>query len=207
MNSLAIYGAGGHGKVIADAAELCGWKKILFFDENHVNQTHNGPWPVVGDFEELSKRLPEFKGVIIAIGNNLIRLEKHNQLLKLGANIVSIIHPSATISPYANIGLGSVVVAGAVINPFSKVGDAAIINTSASVGHDCELGNAVHICPGTRLAGHVSIGESSWIGVGSSVVQEVSITNNVYIGAGSVVVKDIEESGTYFGVPAKLIKS
>ena len=69
------------------------------------------------------------------------------------------------------------------------------------------MANGVHICPGTHIAGNVTIGEASWVGIGCSIIQQLSITDHVYIGAGSVVVKDIEESGTYFGVPAKLIKS
>ena len=33
MNCLAILGASGHGKVVAEIAELQGWKKIVFFDD------------------------------------------------------------------------------------------------------------------------------------------------------------------------------
>ncbi len=33
MKRLAILGASGHGKVVAEIAELCGWGKIHFFDD------------------------------------------------------------------------------------------------------------------------------------------------------------------------------
>ena len=33
MRSLAILGRGGHGKVVAEAALLSGWKSISFFDD------------------------------------------------------------------------------------------------------------------------------------------------------------------------------
>lgn len=34
---LAILGAGGHGRVVADCAEAAGWDRFVFFDDNpHV---------------------------------------------------------------------------------------------------------------------------------------------------------------------------
>src|SRR5690606_24126355 len=33
MIRLAILGASGHGKVVADCAELCGWSVVEFFDD------------------------------------------------------------------------------------------------------------------------------------------------------------------------------
>ena len=207
MNKLAIYGAGGHGKVIADAAELQGWKTIHFFDEKYPDTTCHGVWEIVGDFARLCGVLGSYDGVIVAIGNNVIRLEKQRSLQALGARLISIIHPQAIVSPYASIGLGCVVFAGAVVNAFTSIGEAVIINTGASIDHDCVLSDGVHICPGTRLAGNVSVGEASWIGIGSSVIQQVNIANNVLIGAGSVVVRNIKQSGTYFGTPAKFVKN
>ena len=206
MNKLAIYGAGGHGKVIADTAELLGWQTIHFFDENHSNYPQHELWDVVGGFVELSEKLDEYDGVVVAIGNNKIRFTKYSQLKSLGAQLVSLIHPQATVSRRATIGSGSVVFAGAVINAFTKIGEASIINTSASVDHDCDLGDAVHICPGTHLAGNVTVGNFSWIGLGSSVIQQIHIANDVFVGAGSVIIDNIGRSGKYFGIPAKLIE-
>ncbi len=33
MSRLAVLGASGHGKVVADCAELVGWSDIVFFDD------------------------------------------------------------------------------------------------------------------------------------------------------------------------------
>ena len=206
MNKLAIYGAGGHGKVIADTAELLGWQIIHFYDENHSNYPQHELWDVVGGVVELSERLGEYDGVIVAIGNNKIRLTEYNQLKKLGAQLITLVHPQAIVSRRATLGNGSVVFAGAVVNAFTKIGEASIINTSASVDHDCDLGDAVHICPGTHLAGNVTVGDFGWIGLGSSVIQQIDITNDVFVGAGSVIVDNIERSGTYFGNPARLVE-
>lgn len=204
---LAILGASGHGKVLADIAELTGWKKIVFFDDAWPEKTSNGAWQVIGDTQMLLNNINNYQGVIVAIGNNKVRQKKLQQLDSAGAKIITLIHPSATVSRYAQIGLGSVIVAGAVINPDCVIGSGAIINTCSSVGHDCTLGNAVHICPGARLAGGAEIGDRAWVGVGSSVRQLITVGADAVVGAGSVVVKNVLANAVVVGNPAKpLIK-
>ena len=200
---LAILGASGHGKVLADIAELTGWEKIDFFDDAWPERKNNGAWQVIGDTQKLLDSLKAYDGVIVAIGNNKIRQQKLQQLDSAGAKIITLIHPSATVSRYTEIGLGSVVVAGAVINPDCNIGSGVIINTCSSVGHDCALGDAVHVCPGARLAGGTVVGERAWIGVGSSVRQLIRIGSDAIVGAGAAVVQDVLPNITVVGVPAR----
>jgi len=46
MKRLAILGASGHGKVVADTAECCGWQAVEFFDDAWPQRQGNGAWPV-----------------------------------------------------------------------------------------------------------------------------------------------------------------
>ncbi|MGP5404259.1 acetyltransferase [Psychrobacter celer] len=200
---LAILGASGHGKVLADIAELTGWEKIDFFDDAWPERKNNGAWQVIGDTQKLLDSLKAYDGVIVAIGNNKIRQRKLQQLDSAGAKIITLIHPSATVSRYTKIGPGSVVVAGAVINPDCIIGSGAIINTCSSVGHDCTLGDAVHVCPGARLAGGSEVNDRAWIGVGSSVRQLIRIGSDAIVGAGAAVVQDVLPNITVVGVPAR----
>mgnify|MGYP000002683585 CR=1 FL=1 len=57
MNNLAILGASGHGKVIADSAESVGWKNIVFYDDAWPKDKTNGIWPVIGNTKNLIKKL------------------------------------------------------------------------------------------------------------------------------------------------------
>jgi sugar O-acyltransferase (sialic acid O-acetyltransferase NeuD family) len=202
MKRLAILGAGGHARVVADAAEAYGWAEISLFDDAWPNVAA-GPWPVLGSGSDLEARLVQFDGVVIAIGANAVRLDKQRRLLERDAPLVSIIHPAATVSRHALLGAGSVVFAGAVINPGVETGNAVIINTAATIDHDCRLGDAVHISPGAHVAGGVRIGDESWIGIGASVKELISIGARVKVGAGSAVVASIADNMKVVGIPAR----
>jgi sugar O-acyltransferase (sialic acid O-acetyltransferase NeuD family) len=202
MRKLAIYGAGGHGRVVADTASMLDWNEIIFFDDSWPQHQNNSTWPIVGNYENLLANLTQYDGVIVAFGNCAMRLEKTRELNALHAPIVSIIHPQAFVSPNSILGNGSVVFAGAVINIEAKVGEATIINSGATVDHDCIIGSGAHVSPGANLSGGVEIGEASWIGVGSCILQGIRIGANVMIGAGAVIIKDVPDGVTMIGVAA-----
>lgn len=206
MKRLALLGASGHGKVVADTAECSGWQTVEFFDDAWPQLQNNGHWKVVGDSGALISRITEFDGVVVAIGNNAIRTTKMAELQSAGALLVTLIHPSAIVSNYASIGCGVVIFANVVVNADANVGFGSILNTGCSVDHDCVLGCAVHVSPGAHLAGGVIVGDESWIGIGASVRQLITIGKRVVIGAGAAVVDDIADGLVVAGVPAKRIK-
>ena len=202
MKRLAILGASGHGKVVADIAECCGWDEVVFFDDAWPKVSLNGHWTVEGDSQALVERMSSFAGVIVAIGNNAVRAEKLRWLSDKSAPLVTLVHPSAMVSGYVELGIGAVVMPGVVVNVSSRIGDGVILNTGCSIDHDCTLGDHVHIGPGARLAGGVQVGEQSWVGIGAAVKQLVKIGQRVTVGAGAVVVSDLPDDITAVGVPA-----
>lgn len=207
MKRLAILGGGGHGRVVADVAEASGrWDDIVFYDDAWPQRQENGPWKVNGAIQSFFELRPGTCDVVVAIGDNALRAQIAMQLCDAGFPLVSVIHPTASISRHALIGPGTVVFAGAVVNIGAVVGTACIINTRAIVEHDCVLGAAVHVSPGANLAGVVTIGDTSWVGIGACVRQQITIGRNVMIGAGAVVVKSLPDGVTVVGNPARLMK-
>jgi len=203
MKKLAIVGASGHGKVVADTAELCGWIDISFFDDMWPLRLDNGAWAVVGTFDHLIERLRDFDAVVVAIGNNLIRQNKLSALVLSGAVLATLVHPGAYVSQYATVGAGTVIFAGAVLNAGASVGVGGILNTGCSVDHDCILAESVHISPGARLAGGVFLGDRVWVGIGACVKQMVAIGSDAIVGAGAAVLADVASGATVVGVPAR----
>ena len=198
MNRLIIIGASGHGKVVADIAELNGYSDIVFLDDDASIKDCAG-YPVVGK----STEAPE-GDVFVAIGN----VSHRKRLMAFYADRTQpmLIHPSAVIAKDAEIGKGTAVMAGAVINPGTVIGKGVIVNTSSSVDHDCVVEDLVHVSVGAHLSGTVTVGEGTWVGVGAVVSNNINICSNCMIGAGAVVIKDILEPGTYVGVPAKKMR-
>ncbi|WP_303285432.1 acetyltransferase [Marinobacter sp. SS8-8] len=203
MKRLAILGASGHGKVVADAAELSGWDDVIFYDDAWLGIETNGAWPVNGGSRELIESLGSYDGIVVAIGDNTVRLEKLIELEAGNAPLVVIIHPSAQVSRYAKVSPGTVILANSVVNAGAELGKGCIINTGSVVEHDCTLAGGVHVSPNAALAGGVVVGRASWIGIGAAVKQLVSIGDGVIVGMGAVVTRNMPDGVVAFGSPAR----
>ena len=202
--SLAVLGAGGHGRSVADVAEACGWKVDMYDDSMWPAATTCGPWTIVGNLDTLIARLGEHAGVAVAIGDCAARLRITRRLQASGVHLPPLVHPSAWVSPHAKrLGAGCVVLAGAAINVGAAVGQACIVNTGATVDHDCTLAAGVHISPGAHLAGGVTVGECTWVGIGAAVKQGVCLGGHAVVGAGAVVVSTVSDGVCVIGCPAK----
>ncbi|HAU53119.1 MAG TPA: acetyltransferase [Sphingobacterium sp.] len=193
-----LFGASGHGKVIAEIAE-CNNLKIEGFIDTDLNKSSLLGYTV---FHKIPDGLVE---VIIAIGNNEIRKRIVNGTSSF--TYPTLIHTDANISRYSTIGNGTVVMAGATVNVDVNVGHHCIINTNASVDHDCIIEDFVHLSPNVALAGNVHVGEGTHIGIGACVIQGITIGKWVKIGAGAVIIKDIPDGCTVVGNPGRIIKN
>lgn len=202
---LAILGASGHGKVVAEIALECGWSEVVFFDDAWPELTLNGCFDVVGNTAALAEQIRNFDGIHVAIGSNRVRLEKLEFFRSRGATLPALVHPRSVISKSASLGDGTVVMSGSVVNADTTISNACILNTGSTVDHDCTLEEGVHVSPGVNVAGGVKIGRLSWVGIGAAVIQCVSIGSDVVVGAGSIVLSDVPDGVHVAGVPARPI--
>lgn len=209
MTRLVILGAGGHGRVVADAAQAAGtWTDIVFADDRWPEVQSSGSWKVcttVKGYVDGPHNGDD--AAIVAIGNNALRLAILDRLIKQGCRVATVLHPRAIISPSARVADGTVVCAGAILNPDCNIGRAVIVNTGAIVEHDCSLGDAVHAAPGVKMAGGVQVGDRTWLGIGCTIVENTRIGVDTIVGAGAVVVRDVASRVTVVGVPARNLAS
>lgn len=207
---VAVYGSGGHGKVVADAVTATGVHDLVGFldDDPHTSDRTIEDRPVLavgGDLADVAREL-KLEGVALGVGDNEVRHQIVQQSTDVGLALIPVTHPAATVAPSVEVGAGVVALAGSVVNPFARLEEGVVVNTSASVDHDCKVRRFSHLWPGAHLAGNVEVGEFSYIGMGASVIQNVTIGKRVTVGAGAVVLQDLEDDITAVGVPAKRIK-
>jgi sugar O-acyltransferase (sialic acid O-acetyltransferase NeuD family) len=206
---VVIAGAGGHGRVVADALQAACAAGIFlgFLDDNQeLKGLKAGGFPVLGppaSIPGLYQKHPALLA-LVAIGDNSRRKITAEELSRSGVKFTKVIHPRATIAAGVSIGQGTVVLAGAVINSGARIGCHVIINTSAIVEHDCIIEDYTHISPGAKLGGGACIGEGAWIGIGAVVLPGRKVGSRALVGAGAVVVRDIPANVVARGMPARI---
>lgn len=202
---LAIYGAGGHGRVVADAAVCAGWEVSVFIDDDCPKSRAPSFAPVVTWRQFLRDHVGSNRAVkvVVAVGDASVRRELTNRVMDAGLGLAVVVHPSASVARSASLGEGTVVIAQAAVGPDAKIGRGCIINTSASVDHDCIIGDFVHVAPGAHLGGTVTVGDMAWIGIGASVREGITVGQGAFVGMGAAVVCDVAPDTTVVGVPSK----
>jgi len=185
-----IFGAGGHGMVVAETALENGFKLSGFLDDDE------GKWEnTILGFKVLGgKRLVKpGDSVILGIGSNLQRRKVGEWLEKMGAHLFGVSHPGASISNSSVVGPGVVIIGHSVVNAAATIGKGAILNTNSTVDHECTISDYVHIAPGVNLAGNVTVGANSFIGIGTKVIPGITIGKDCIIGAGCVILKNVAD--------------
>jgi sugar O-acyltransferase (sialic acid O-acetyltransferase NeuD family) len=203
--TLLVFGAGGHAKVVIDAAEKQGYRHIIVADDaEELRGKSLMGYAILGGREVL--RALDFRSyAIAAVGSNAARGHVADWLAAQGFVPVSIVHPSSQIARGARIGAGSLLVAGSIVNSDAVLGANVIVNTCATVDHDCLVGDNVHIAPGVHLCGEVAVGSGTLLGVGAVVVPGVRIGAGCLIGAGATVIRDVPDGARVAGTPAHVI--
>lgn len=203
--NLVILGAEGHARLVAETAEISGWKVTGLISPQPTSLADNR-FEVMSNIEQVN---PLTTFLALGIGSNFRRDQALKEVLRVhpGVAIVSIVHPTASVSPSAKLETGSVLLAHASVGPQSVVGRGCILNTGASLDHDSKMGDFASLGPGARTGGNVNIGDRTMIGLNSGILQGRSVGHDSVIGAGSLVTEDIESEVVAWGSPCRVIRS
>jgi sugar O-acyltransferase (sialic acid O-acetyltransferase NeuD family) len=118
----------------------------------------------------------------------------------------SIIHPSASISNFAQLGVGCVVLQQAVIASNARVGKHVMILPGAVISHDCNVGDYSSIASGVCISGNAYISRCCYLGANSCIIGGVTIGSNSLIGMGSTVLGDVEANSVMVGCPSRFLR-
>ncbi|MEA2318887.1 MAG: hypothetical protein QOD44_3076 [Solirubrobacteraceae bacterium] len=202
-----LYGAGGHGRAVAEVVRREGRYRIAaFLDDAQTGSI--GDTPVIGGRAALAE-LAE-RGIVsgfVSVGNNADRELITTLAEAAGLTLVTLVDPAAVVASDAVVGAGSILMPMSLAGAASRIGRGAIINTAASVDHDCTVEDFAHLASGVHLSGGCHIGTRSFVGTGASLGGAVRIGARAIIGAGAAVVSDIPAGVVAAGVPARQISS
>lgn len=204
---IAILGNGGHSKVIQDMIACYeDYEIIAILDDKYefISKLNDIIYAPLFYINEMIKW--DIK-IVIAIGDNHTRRMFSKKINIDQSQYLTLIHPTAVISPTVEIGHGTVVMPQALINAGSIIGNHCIINTGSIIEHDNLIGNYTHICPNATLTGNVAVGEGVQIGASATVIPGVNIGHWSLVGAGSTVIKDIPAHRKAVGSPTRLLNS
>ncbi len=202
---LLVIGGGGHGRVVAETAQLSGlFERIAVIDEKAVEG-----WrlPLIECYasERHIAAHPEEWCFVVAIGHAPTRRRLFSSYSLAGFRAACVIHPGASVSRSAELGEGVAVLAGAIVAAQARIGQGAIVNHNAVVEHDCHLGAFAHMAPGSVMAGGSSLGDESFLGACASIRHGIAVGSGITIGNGAAVIHSLDQPGIYVGVPARLM--
>lgn len=205
---LILVGGGGHCKSVIEAAVEAGYKIAGILEIPSLLGTAVLDYKVTGTDDDIAKLAADHDFVITvgSISDCSLRHILADRIENAGGCLATVIAPTATVSRYASVAQGCVVLHHATINAGASIGRNCIINTGAIIEHECSIGDFTHVSTAAVVNGDCHIGKNCLIGSNSVVINCTSIIDNTVIGAGAVVVSSITHPGTYVGNPAKEIK-
>lgn len=200
-----ILGAGRHGRNVADTVLWSGGTVLGFLDDTKPRGALVDKLEVLGGFDLMrDAELLRRAAVHVAIGNPIIRKRLTEDLTARGAVLASAIHPSAVISPHAQLGAGIYMGPFVRVSPGARLGAGCLIDPLCTIGGGCDLGDFVMLAAHCSLIADARIGAGTFVGTQASIAG-VSVGAGCIIGAGSVVLRDLPDGVRAFGTPARIV--
>ncbi|HYL78865.1 MAG TPA: acetyltransferase [Bryobacteraceae bacterium] len=205
---LLILGAGGASREIAGAVADVNraeprWKLLGFLDDDPAKQdTHIDGLRVLGTIDSARRSTARIVIGVARWQNPCVRRNIVERLALPRERYATIIHPSASVSPYAQVGNGTAILQNVVITPGTAIGDHVLVMQNVTMAHDQVVEDFVTIAPGAVIAGAVRLKQGCYIGARSVIMNGVTVNEGALVGIGSVVLRDVPAGRTASGNPA-----
>jgi sugar O-acyltransferase (sialic acid O-acetyltransferase NeuD family) len=209
MEDLIILGAGGTSREIADTVGDINrierrWNLLGFLDDDAAKYGKAvAGLPVLGAIDCARQYAARFIIGVARAGDSWRRRRIVERLALTRERFATIIHPSATVSRSATIGVGTAILYNSVVTTDVTIGDHVIIQYNVTVSHDAVIGDFVTMAPGSLIAGSVRLGAGAYLGAGSQVINDVTVNEAAVVGLGAAVIRDVMAGETVAGNPAR----
>jgi len=206
---ILIAGTGGFAKEVLCLIDDLGLldKVEAFIEPDFIFENYSKPFSIQGiPVKPYSYLKPKKHLVTVAIGESKIREKIVTNQLPSNTNYISLIHPSAVISKWNEIGEGAIICAGTIITCDVSIGKFSHLNLQTTIGHDSVIGDYFTSAPSVNISGNCTIGNHVYFGTAAVIKQGLTVAKNTTIGMGAIVTKNIQEEGhTFVGNPAKIL--
>ena len=167
---LLMVDAGGHGRSVAEPAELSGqFEGVWFLDDSLAAGDTSLGVPVLGPVASMEYHRAVATQAIVAIGNNAVGEKLMQQLAAAGFVFATVVHPRVIVLPSAVLGAGSAVMAGAIVGTEARLGVFAIVNCGAVVDHHVTVEDFGHLGVNPSMAGGAVLGRGAWMQAGAAL--------------------------------------
>lgn len=183
MEKLLLVGAGGFGRVVLEHASM--QYDCAFLDDG--DKKYVDGIPVIGSTADIEKFFPEYRLLLVTIGNNTLRRKLYNRAKAAGYTFPNVILPSAYVSSHAHIGSGCVILNNVVIQNNAKCGDGCILNPGVELHHDSSIGSYCLIYTNSVVRSLTHVGDQVWIGSNVTVSTSATVPDDAKIEDGSVI--------------------
>lgn len=191
-------------KVVLDMPETTGERDMPLAQRLQALAAH-GQQPQLLEFEQFAPEPDEVYLLGPTTPTRAALADKIRQ--RFGLDFLTLIHPTAYVSPLATLAPGVFVGANSVIGPGVHLAEHVFVNRGVTIGHDTRIGAFSRIQPGSNLGGLSRIGHSVTVAIGATLIERLVIGDNAFIGAGAVVTNDVEADVLVVGIPAKFKKN
>lgn len=214
MKKIVILGTGGNSIDILDAIVAINlnfpkYDFLGFLDDNEqVSNASIWGYKVLGKLS-LARELSQDVLFVNGIGSPNNFWKKVNIIDSLGIGehrFESIIHPTASVSNFSQLGIGCAVLQNAVIAANAKVGNHVMILPGSVISHDCIIDDYCSIASGVCVSGNVRISQSCYLGANSSIIGGITVGPFSMIGMGSTVLRDVAENSVVAGNPSRVLR-
>jgi sugar O-acyltransferase (sialic acid O-acetyltransferase NeuD family) len=183
MEKLLLVGAGGFGRVVLEHA--IAFYDCAFLDDGDASIVDGVP--VIGKSDEMASFYPEYKLLLVTIGNNALRERIYKEAGSIGYSFPNIIHPTAYVSPHAQIGSGCVILNNAVVQNNARCGDGCILNPGVELHHDSTIGSYCLIYTNSVVRSLTHVGDRVWIGSNVTVSTSANVSDDARIEDGETI--------------------
>lgn len=214
MRDLVIVGTGGTSVDILDtvrarqAAGHSEFRPVAFLDDDlaRIGMTLHG-LPVLGPLEQAAALTERW--FVNGIGSPASYMRRAHIIARLGVardRFVTIVHPTASVSSMATLGVGTVIFQHVTVTANARIGDHVVVLPNSIVSHDCRIGDNTSIAGGVCLSGNVTVENGCYLGSNCTVKGGLRIGQGSLVGMGAVIRTDIPPNSVYVGNPARFLR-